>query len=316
MRRALTILAATFALAGCVNTGYHRDGSVDYYYERDNGPDRYYVVGPGYASFYGFGFGLYDPFWAARGYYGAGTPWGYDAYYNGWTYWPWYNNPWYGGNFYDWSRWQQEEQARARTARVRGESAAIAAMPRDMPAGSRAEGGQFGASSRLSGADRLSMPLDLNGRGVRAPGRWAGADESRQLRTEAVDPYYGAPRVRRGEAMPGDGQRRLGSERPAGNVRGMNRSPDAGIPDRDSRIIRGGPALRDPGFAQPRRFEATPGAGAPARAPAPQREFAPAPIRRSDSSPAPSFDRAPSFSPRSVPSSAPSRDGGSRTERR
>lgn len=308
MRRALTAFAAALALAGCASTSnYYRDGSADYYYERDYAPVSYGYFGFGYG--YGYGYGAYDPFWAPHGFYGGWSPWGYGAYYTGWNYSPWYD-VWWGGNFYDWSRWQREQDARARVARVRGEGAAIAAMPRDRGEGGRAE------TAALAAPGRLAAPIDANGRRLRGPDSWAGADESRQLRTDGVDPYYGVPRVRRGEGMPArDGGWRMGNERPQ---RGMP-VQERGIPDRDNRPIHTGPAFREPavGAPAPRRDLGAPvRESAPGGAAAPRREFAPAPIRSFDSAPAPSFDRAPTFSPRSVPSSAPSRDGGSRTERR
>lgn len=306
MRRALTVFAAALALAGCASTSnYYRDGSADYYYERDYAPARYAYFGMGFG--YGYGYSVYDPFWAPHGFYGGWSPWGYGAYYTGWNYSPWYD-VWWGGNFYDWSRWQREQEARARVASVRGENAAIAAMPRDRAAGNRTE------TAALAAPGRLAAPTDASGRRVRGADAWAGADESRQLRTDGVDPYYGSPRVRRGEGMPSRDGWRLGNERPQ---RGLP-ATERGIPDRDHRPIRTGPALREPAPGAPamRRELGVPmRESSPGGTPAPRREFAPAPIRSFDAAPAPSFDRAPSFSPRSVPSGVPSRDSG-RSERR
>lgn len=300
MRRALIALTAALALAGCASTSYYRDGSADYYYERDYAPSSYGYLSYGYGSGFG-GYGFYDPFWAPHGFYGGWSPYGYGSYYAGWNYSPWYD-VWWGGNFYDWSHWQRQQEARNRVANVRGENAAIAAMRREMPPGSR------DSAAALAGPGRLAAPLNSDGGRLRGPNRWGGADETRQLRTDAVDPYYGVPRQRRGESAPmRESQWRQG-ERPQRFQPGVN---GAGIPERDSRPIRTGPAFRDAQFGG----QAPGRAPTSGRAPAPVREFAPQPIRSAPS--APSFDGAPSFSPRSVPSSAPVRDGGGgRSEQR
>ena len=297
MRRILCSVFTSLALAGCASTGYYREeGAADYYYERDyhHGGAYYagYGVGPGY-------FGFYEPFWGPS-YYGAGYGgygFGGGYYAGGWPYYsysPWYDS-WWGVGYNDWS-WHRHQQtlARQRASQVRGENAAIAGMRGGAPDRDGAVGGNRGAS-------RLSTPSDG---GVGAD-RWSNADAARQRRTDTVDPYYGTPRIRRGEAMP---QRQ---QPPLGVREGSQRIPPAGqapgFPTRENRPVRTGPAFDEGRMRSPamQRAPAPMRSSSPTAAPAPARSFAPAP----------SMDRSRGFAP--APS-APLRDGGDngRTNRR
>lgn len=287
MRRLVWSLAAALALSGCATTGYHHeDGAADYYYEQDHGYSGYYAGygfgGPGY-------FGFYDPFWAPGFYYGV-SAWpygfGYASYSAGWPYLysPWYDS-WWGVGYNDWS-WHHHQQAmaRQRMREVQGETAAVATIHRGVASG------RDGAAGVDSGPARFARPSDA----APGPRRWNSSDETRQLRTDNVDPYYGVPRVRRGEGVP---QR----ERPQLGVR---ENPQRALPNRTA------PAAAA-GGNRPQRAPSAFSTGS-MNSPAPAR--APAPIRA-----APATDRAPNFTPRSMPSSAPTTRGGGaggRTERR
>jgi hypothetical protein len=288
MRRVLCSLAATFALTGCVSTGYYYDeGSADYYYERDSG----YAYG-GYTGFYGGGF--YDPFWSPHFFYGANwSPYSYGAWYGGsaWAYSPWYYDSWWGSNHNDYYWWQQQRlrDAAQRRENVDNERARLASMGR--------------APVRDGGA--LRDRADGSG-GLDQRARRAAPDDARQVRTGTVDPYYGTPRIPRGQGLPQRTEPQLGvRERPQrGEFGSRGPAPDF-QPGSSGRAAR----APQPGM----NFGERPVRGpAPGSAPARSYEPAPAPIR----APTPSFERsAPSFTPRSAPSSAPSRDSG-RGERR
>lgn len=288
MRRVLTVLFAA-ALSGCVSTGYYRDyGAADYYYERDVGYGgqasySYYGGGWGYSPYYSYG-GFYPSY--GYGYYGYPS-FGFNSWYGG--------SSWYypGYDYYD-SVWWHHQQAQARQRQrenlVRRENAAIAGMPR--AAGPTRDGGVTGPSR----SGRFGAPLDA-GRSTRPDARsWRNADESRQVRTGTVDPYYGTPRPRRSLDAP---------ERSAPPLGGREAASRGGMMP-----------PRSPGGSM------TPAPSArPDRAPAPmfRGERAPAPIRSAE----PSFDRAPSpspsfNSPRMAPSISPpprAGDGGRIRER-
>lgn len=299
MRRILCSVLSSLALAGCASTGYYREeGAADYYYERD------YNHGGGYYAGYGVGpghYGFYDPFWGPS-YYGAsygGFGYGFGGgYYAGvwpyYTYSPWYDS-WWGVGYNDWS-WHRHQQtlARQRANQVHSENAAVAGLRGGAP-------DRDGAVGVNRGPARAAAPRG----GAVGPDRWSNPDAARQLRTDTVDPYYGTPRVRRGEAMPQRQQPQLGvregqQRQPAGNA--------PGFPRRENRPVRTGPAFGEGRLNSP----------AVQRAPAPMRSYSPtsAPAAPARSfAPAPSMDRTPSFTP--APS-APSRSGGdsSRTDRR
>jgi hypothetical protein len=288
MRRIVCSLLAAAALAGCASTGYyHQDGAADYYYERDRSYTGYYAgysAGPGY-------YGFYDPYWGSGFQFGL-TSWpysayGYGSYYSGWPYFgysPWYDS-WWGVGYNDWS-WHRHQQtlARQRVRNVEGETAAVAAMSgRRMPSRDAAMGAN--RSARLA--------PDVAGE----PGRSRGFDAGRQLRTESVDPYYGTPRVRRGEGPERRESMPLGArEMP---LRDRAARTSSGVPMRDERPIRTGPAFDERRFGTPDQ-----------RAPAPVRSAPSAPMRTF--TPAPAMERAPSFTPRAE-SSAPSGGGRTRT---
>lgn len=295
MRVIACSLLAAVALSGCVTPGYYRDGSADYYYERDYSHSGYHggyvghYGGPGY-------YGYYDPYWSAGAHFGYGgwpyLGYGYGSYYSGWPYFgysSWYDS-WWGVGYNDWS-WHRHQQAlaRQRTRDVGSDAAGVAAL---RGTGRPDRDGVTGAPARSS---RLAPGASAG------PDRWGDADAARQLRTQNVDPYYGAPRVRRGEGPMRD--------QPAIGARGPQRegASAAGLRGRDDRPVRVGPAFDDRRFGAPAPQRA-PGAmreagaaAAPNRGftPAPSRSFAPAPMERS----------APSFTPRSEPSSS----GSSRT---
>jgi hypothetical protein len=280
MRRIVCSLLAVAALSGCATTGYYQDGAADYYYERDRSYTGYYS---GYSSGPGY-YGFYDPYWGPGFSYGL-TSWpyfahGYGSYYSGWPYFgysPWYDS-WWGVGYNDWT-WHRHQQALARE-RSRGagnEAAAVAAMNGRDPA--------FGPN-RSARMTREGAP---------GPGRSRDFDAGRQLRTESVDPYYGVPRIRRGESLPQRETATLGSREMPQRDRTMRSS--AGIPSRDERPIRTGPAF-DEGRMNTQR------------APAPVRAAPSAPMR--SFTPAPAMERAPSFTPRAE-SSAPSSGGRTRT---
>ena len=297
MRRIVCSLLAAAALAGCASTSYYHDGAADYYYERDRSYTGYYAgyyggysTGPGY-------YGFYDPYWGPGFSYGL-TSWpyfayGYGSYYSGWPYFgyaPWYDS-WWGVGYNDWS-WHRHQQAlaRNRARAVNDEAAAIAGL----------NGGR-GVTDRdaVAGANRSAR---MTPEGGIAPGRSRGFDAGRQLRTESVDPYYGVPRVRRGEGLPqretASGSREIGSrELPQRGDRPMRSSP--GIPSRDERPVRTGPAFDAGRMGTPVQ-----------RAPAPMRAPSSAPMRTF--TPAPAMDRSSSFTPR-IESSAPSGSGRTRT---
>ncbi len=299
MRRILCSALTSLTLAGCASTGYYREeGSADYYYERDYDRSGSYYAGYGVGpSYYGF----YDPFWGPS-YYGAGYGgFGYGfggGYYAGsWPYYnysPWYDS-WWGVGYNDWS-WHSHQQtlARQRANQVRGENAAVARLRGGAPDRDGAVGGNRGAS-------RLAAPNS----GAVGPDRWGNADAARQLRTDTVDPYYGTPRVRRGEAMPQRQQPQLGVREGPQRIQPAGNAP--GFPSRENRPIRTGPAFDESRMKGPavQRAPAPIRGSSPTSAPAPSRSFAPAPA----------MDRSPSFTP--APS-APSRSGGDsgRTDRR
>ncbi len=299
MRRILCSVFTSLALAGCASTGYYREeGAADYYYERDyshsGGYYAGYGVGPGY-------YGYYDPFWGpsyyGAGYGGFGYGFGGGYYAGGWPYYnysPWYDS-WWGVGYNDWS-WHRHQQtlARQRENQVRGENAAVAGLRGGPP-------DRDGPVAGNRGASRLAAP---NG-GARGPERWGNADTGRQLQTDAVDPYYGSPRVRRGEGMPDRQQPQLGVREGPQRFQPNGNTP--GFPRREDRTIRRGPAFDESRMSSPaiQRAPAPNRASAPMSAPAPARSFAPAPA----------MDRSPSFAPAR---SAPSRSGGDsgRTDRR
>lgn len=284
MRRALAVLFTAAAVSGCVSTGYYRDrGAADYYYERGGGyaghaSYSYYGGGWGYSPYYSYG-GFY-PFYG-YGYYGYPS-FGFNSGYGGSWYYP-------GYDYYDsvwWHHQQAQVRQREREHRVRSENAAIAAMPR--AAGPSRDGAMAGPSR----AGRFGAPPEA-GRSAGPEARpWRNADESRQVRTGTVDPYYGAPRPRRGVDAPERGMA------PPGGREALPRG--GAMPQRSA----GGSMMP----AAPVRQD---------RAPAPlfRGERVPAPIRSSE----PAFDRAPSFnSPRMAPSVSPpprSGDGGRIRER-
>ncbi|MCQ4165636.1 hypothetical protein [Tahibacter harae] len=285
MRRVLAVLFAAAALSGCVSTGYYRDhGAADYYYERDGG-----YAGHASYSYYGGGWG-YSPYYSYGGFYPS---YGYGYYgYPAFGFNSWYGGSWYypGYDYYDsvwWHHQQAQARQRQREYRVRSENAAIAAMPR---AAGPSRGGAMTGSSR---SGRFGAPPEA-GRSAGPDARsWRNADESRQVRTGTVDPYYGTPRQRRGVDAP---------ERNAAPLGGREAMPRGGaMPQRPAG-----------GGLMPARSD---------RAPAPlfRGERAPAPIRSSE----PAFDRAPSpapsfNSPRMAPSVSPpprAGDGGRIRER-
>lgn len=298
MRRILCSALASLTLAGCASTGYYREeGAADYYYERDYDRRGSYYAGYGVGPVY---YGFYDPFWGpsyyGAGYGGFGYGFGGGYYAGGWPYYsysPWYDS-WWGVGYNDWS-WHHHQQTRARERanQVRGENAAVAGLRGRAPDRDGAVGGNHGVS-------RLVTPNS----GAMGPDR-GNADAARQLRTDTVDPYYGTPRIRRGEALPQRQQPQLGVRegpqrfRPAGNA--------PGFPSRDNRPIRTGPAFDESRMKGPavQRAPAPIRGSSPMSAPAPARSFAPAPA----------MDRSPSFAPAR---SAPSRSGGDsgRTDRR
>lgn len=295
MRRILCSVLTCLVLAGCASTGYYREeGAADYYYERDYGSSGgYYAgygVGPGY-------YGFHDPFWGP-GYYGAGYGgfgygFGGGYYAGGWPYYnysPWYDS-WWGVGYNDWS-WHRHQQtlARQRADRVRSENAAVAGLRDRAPARDGAAGASRGTSQRTAA-----------GSDVARPDRWSNADAGRQLRTDTVDPYYGTPRVRRGESMPQRQPSQLGVRE--GAQRFQPAGDASGLPRRENRPVRTGPAFDEGRMNSPARQ----------RVPAPVRSQSPAPAR--SFAPAPSMDRSPRFTPAPA---APSRSGGDggRTDRR
>lgn len=293
MRAIVCSLLAAVALSGCVTPGYYRDGAADYYYERDysysGGYYAGYHGGPGY-------YGYYDPYWGAGAHFGVGgwpyLGYGYGAYYSGWPYFgysSWYDS-WWGVGYNDWS-WHRHQQAlaRQRTREVSGDAAGVAAL----------RGGGRPDRDGVTGAPARGARMAPGAAG--GPDRWGNADAARQLRTGNVDPYYGTPRVRRGEGPMRD--------QPAMGLRGpqRDRAPSAGLPGRDDRPVRTGPAFDDRRFGTPAPQRAPGAMRAPAAAAAPSRYVAP-PSPRSFA-PAPMERSAPSFTPRSEPSAG----GSSRT---
>ncbi|MBL8297467.1 MAG: hypothetical protein JNN30_03870 [Rhodanobacteraceae bacterium] len=259
MRRLVCSLLAATALTGCASTSYYRhDGAADYYYEHgrhysEHDHDGYYT---GYCFGYSGGpghFGYYDPYVSPSFYLGT-TNWPYSVYsyhspcYAGWPYFghaPWYAS-WWGVGYHDWS-WQRHQRAlaRERTRNVASEASTIAAM----------NGRRVPSAEAVMHANRSArLPSNQGGEA----GRPLGFDTGRQLRTESVDPYYGAPRVRRGEGLPQRELLPLG--RPEMSLQDRTARGSAGLPPRDERPIRTGPA-----FDQRRINLPTPHAGAPAR---------------------------------------------------
>lgn len=283
MRRIVCSLLVTAVLAGCASTGYyHQEGAADYYYERGHAHGGYYG---GYST----GPGFYDPYWWGSGFHFGLSTWpysvyGYGPYYAGWPYFgysPWYDS-WWGVGYNDWS-WHRHQQAlaRQRIRNVDSENAAIAAMNgRPLPPGDAGTSDNRRARLAPGAADEI--------------GRSRGFDTGRQLRTESVDPYYGTPRVRRGEAPMQREQVPSDARTTPARDRGPRTSN--GIPTRDDRPIRSGPAFQDRRLDTPdRRGQMPVMRQAPS---APARAF----------TPAPAMDRAPSFAPRVDPS--PSSGGG------
>lgn len=283
MRRVFCSLFAALALAGCASTGYYReDGAADYYYERD----AYY--NGGYYAGYGVGAGFYDPFWTPGFYLGVSSwpyyGYGYGSYYAGWPYFgyaPWYDS-WWGVGYNDWSwRRHQQELARIRDRNAGNEAAAVAGMRGRTP-------DRYGVSGMNPGSPRFAPEALPNRRGL--------PDGARQIGADRVDPYYGTPRIRRG-----DGPQRETPQLGAGDLpqRRLPAREAPGLPNRDDRPFRAGPAFNEGRMG-------TPTPNAPMRNAAPMR------------APAPSFERAPSFTPHATPS-APSRssssDGGGRRVR-
>ncbi len=282
MRRVFCSLFAALALAGCASTGYYReDGAADYYYERDA-----YYSGGYYAGYGASRYGFYDPFWTPGFYLGisswpySGYGYGYSPYYAGWPYFgyaPWYDS-WWGVGYNDWS-WQRHQQALVRDRNAAGEAAAVAGL--------RGRGGPDRYGTALNpGAAQLAPEGAGSRRGIPGTARQADADR--------IDPYYGTPRIRRGEGLPQRETPQLGAGDPS--QRRLPTREAQGLPNRDERPFRSGPATNEGRFAPAPR--------------APMRSSAPAPAR--SFAPAPSFERAPSFTP-----SAPSRssDGGGRRAR-
>ncbi|GMV29804.1 MAG: hypothetical protein AMXMBFR59_19290 [Rhodanobacteraceae bacterium] len=291
MRRIVCSLLATAALAGCASTGYyHQEGAADYYYEPGHAHGAHYgaySTGPGY-------YGFYDPYWWGAGFHFGLTSWpysayGYGPYYSGWPYFgysPWYDS-WWGVGYNDWS-WHRHQQAlvRQRIRNVDAENAAVAAMNgRRMPSGDAG-----------TGESRRARPAPGT---AGEPGPSRGFDTGRQLRTESVDPYYGTPRVRRGEAplqrepVPSDARTMPARDRGARS--------STGLPTREERPIRSGPALQERRLDTPDRRSQVP---VMRQAPsAPARTF----------TPAPAMDRAPSFAPRVDPTPS-SGSGRTRTQ--
>lgn len=280
MRRIVCSLLAAAALAGCASTGYyHQDGAADYYYERDRSYSGYYVgysTGPGY-------YGFYDPFWGSG--FHTGWPYfsyGYGSYYAGWPYFgyvPWYDS-WWGVGYNDWS-WHRHQQAlaRQRARNVESEVVAVARLN-----GRRSPPGEATVSPNRSA--RLAPEA------IGEPGRSRDFDAGRQLRTESVDPYYGTPRIRRGEGSSPRETVPSGTREIPARDRATRSSP--ALPARDERPVRTGPAFDGRRFSTPDQQ----------RAPSPVRAAPSAPMRTF--TPAPSMDRAPSFTPRVEPSAPPS----------
>ncbi|WP_425507970.1 hypothetical protein, partial [Tahibacter caeni] len=230
MRRVLCSLFAALALAGCASTGYYReDGAADYYYERDayygGGYYAGYGVGPGYVGFY-------DPFWAPGFYLGVSSwpYYGYGSYYAGWPYFgyaPWYDS-WWGVGYNDWS-WHRHQQALARDRNAGSEAAAIAGLR------GRGAPDRDGTAGLNPGAARLAPDGAANRRGL--------PDTSRQFGTERVDPYYGTPRIRRGEGLPQREAPQLGTR--GAPQRSLPAREAPGLPARGDRPFRSGPAVNE-----------------------------------------------------------------------
>jgi hypothetical protein len=294
MRRALAVLFAAAALSGCVSTGYYRDsGSADYYYERDVGyrgyaSYSYYGGGWGYSPYYSYG-GFYPSY--GYGYYGYPS-FGFSSWYGGG--WPYYGSSYYPGYDYYNSAWWHQQQAqvrqRQREGRVRDDNAAIAAMPRG--GGPARDGAAYGPSRSA----RFSDSPDAGRRTGPGERSWLNADESRQVRTGTVDPYYGTPRTRRGIDGPERGAAPMSREATPRGMTPNPRSPGTMMPAPSARPDRGpAPSAR------------------PERTPAPmfRAERAPAPIRSAE----PAYQRAPTptpnfSSPRMAPSSPPPSSAG------